>query len=91
MTFIAGPRSIKVVGTKTLLIEMEAIGILGSIYFSIVVFADTGIAIFPVTWTVGGSLLFFPVFLIHKSFIYFCIDWNIFYSLQQRNFDIIIL
>jgi len=79
MTFITAPRSIKFLGNEKLLIEMVTISIPGSIYFSIVVFADMRLANFPMTWIVGGSLFFILVFLTH-FFYFFCINWNIFFG-----------
>lgn len=49
MTFIAASRSINVLRNEKLLIEMVTIGIPGSIYFSIVMFADTRLANLPMT------------------------------------------
>jgi len=49
MKFIADPRLINVLRTEKLLIEMVTIDIPGSIYFSIVVFADMRLASLPMT------------------------------------------
>ena len=59
--FIAAPKSIKVFGTKKLLIEMVTIGIPGLTYFSMVVFVDMRLAKLPMTWIVVDLFFFYHI------------------------------
>lgn len=69
VTLMDAPKSIKVFGTKILLIKMETIGTLGSTYFFILIFVHIRLAIFATTFTIDGYFFFLPYFLRHNSLI----------------------
>ena len=67
MTLIATPKSTSMLGICVCPIYIVTVGFLGSSYLANRVFPVINADNFPMMWTVGRSLGFFPGFFVHKS------------------------
>jgi hypothetical protein len=65
--FMASPRSMRVFSMETLLMVIVTMGFPRFPYFVTLGFSNMYLESSPIICTVGGSLCFLPVFLIHNS------------------------